>query len=123
MADLYEFWNTSLVFGASPQSNHDRAEDTVPVNAIQSMQPVTSSGLVNDSGFSGFWQDITKTIVGYAIAKDATKNAVQTQPQVVYVAGQGAQQQQQQEAPNKGTVLLLMVGVIAVVAMSAGGAK
>jgi hypothetical protein len=120
MADIYDFWNTSLVFGASPESSHERSEETVPVNALQSMMPVTSNGQVSTSEFSGFWQDIAKTVVGYAIAKDATKNAVSAQPQVVYVAGQGTQQQQQQ-TPAGGTVLLMVAALVAVVALSAGG--
>ena len=89
------------------------------VNALQSMAPVDSPSTVESSGWSGFWQDTLKGVVGYVIAKDAQSNNVQP-PQVVYQQGPGvATSGRSSQSGGLGT-LLLIGGVVWAVA-SAGG--
>lgn len=93
---------------------------TVPTDAIQSMAPVDSGSSFGEWG--GFFQDLLKTSVGYAIAKDAARSGV------VAPGAQGAAQgyplQQRPAAQVVGSpmagmtsmmVPLLLVGLGAVV--------
>ena len=55
-----------------------RAWNSVPVDAIGSMTPVVPN--VADAGageWGGYFRDLTKAVVGYAIVKDAQRSGVQ----------------------------------------------
>ena len=68
-----------------------RTGETVPTNAIQSMQPVTAS---SDSlgSWGGFIQDSLRGVLGYSIARDAARNGVRSPSGQYY--GQPEQQMQ-----------------------------
>lgn len=68
-----DYFATAIGMAADQTPNGPNTVDTVPINAIQSMQPVSAD---QTQSFSGFWQDLTKGVLGYAIAKDAAKNGV-----------------------------------------------
>lgn len=82
-SSLSDYWNASLKTGDGTAYSTDKTTETVPMNAVQSMQPVTAQ--VTDPGWSKFLQDTLGGVVGYAIRKDAVQNGVapaatQTQP-------------------------------------------
>lgn len=59
---------TAATMNSDPESDWPNTVDTVPVNAIQSMDSVSDSG--GDS-WSGFWQDMLKGVTQYAVQRDA----------------------------------------------------
>lgn len=69
---LPDVFNTSAGFGTGSTYDTPRHEDTVTSNALQSMQPVETV----DTGWTSFFRDITKGIVGYSIQKDAVQSGV-----------------------------------------------
>lgn len=107
----WDFWNTSLTFGT--EANPVRGVETVPSTAVQSMTPVNNG----DSGWTGLFQDIVKGVVGYAVAKDAQQSGTKP-PQVVYATAPATATAQ---PSSNGMVLLLVVGVVVVLALNAGG--
>lgn len=71
---LPNMFSTALSFGTLQVPQAPNTLETVPVNALQSMQPVSQAGA---QSWSGFWQDITRGVVGYAVARDAAMNGLQ----------------------------------------------
>jgi len=56
----------------------ERAYNTVPVNALGSMTPITPLAAEPDSNeWGGFFRDLTKAVVGYGLVKDAQRSGVQ----------------------------------------------
>jgi hypothetical protein len=70
---LQSVFNGALQIGADSSYVTPRTSDTVTGDAINGSVPID-----NESGgsWSGFWQDTLKAVVGYQIAKDATKHSV-----------------------------------------------
>lgn len=102
-------FDSALAVSTGQVANAPNTLTTVPSNAIASMQPVSSAG---EMSWSGFWQDLTKGVVGYAIAKDAKQSGVAV-PQPVTVTtttpANAAQYQRQQQANP--LVLLALAGL------------
>lgn len=83
-----------------------RAYDTVPTSAIGSLTPVTPNAAA-DSSWAGYFRDLTKTIVGYEIVKDAQRSGVQsptatTQPVPA----------KQAQTPAQSLMPLLLIGAV-----------
>lgn len=74
---LPDMFGTAMSFGTLQVPNAANTLETVPVNALQSMQPVSPAG---SQSWSGFWQDLTRGVVGYAVARDAAVNGISMQP-------------------------------------------
>lgn len=60
--------------GADQSFTVPRAEYTVATNAVQSAQPIVSDPSMGQWG--QFFRDLTKTVVGYSIAKDAAQSGL-----------------------------------------------
>lgn len=105
---LSDMWNTATGFGGSDGSfTTPRTYDTVPSNALQSMQPIEAS---NGGGWSDFWPSLAKTAVGYVIQKDAIQSGV-VRPGQQYVPAQpGQPQQYARQDPLGGLGPLLLIG-------------
>lgn len=98
-ASLSDTWVTATNFGGSDGSwTTPRTSETVPVNAVQSMTPVTAPA--DNGGWSDFWKGALQTAIGYSIQKDAVQSGVvrpatgsaqqvQAQAQAQYVAQRG----------------------------------
>lgn len=105
---LPNMFDTSLAVATESTPYYGNTVDTVPTNALQSMQPVSQA---QAESWSGFWQDLTRGVVQYGIARDAAQNGITVrntapgQPVVL------RQQQQAQQA--NGLVMLLLVGGLA----------
>lgn len=65
--------NTSASFGTGSTFDYGRDASTVGTNAVDSMG-TPSSGY--GSGWSTFWQDTGRALVGYTIAKDAAQSGL-----------------------------------------------
>lgn len=78
--DLTGAWyDAASYFNSDPEYGGGRTSDSVTTNAIDSMQPIDSSGA---TGWGGFWQGFAKTATQYALAKDmATTNAALSRDQ------------------------------------------
>jgi hypothetical protein len=94
--DLSSVFGTSLSLGADASYNTPRLSETQVSNGLQLLQPV--AGAADQNGWSGFWQDTIKTIVGGAVALQAAKagqaGAVQQQ------AAAGVPVYRQVQVPN-----------------------
>lgn len=112
MSGLSDFWNTALTFGS--EADPLRGVNTVPSNAVQSMQPVNADA----TNWSGFWQDTIKGVLGYVVAKDAQQSGTKAPTQQQYVTQPVPVAQT--AASSNGMVLLLGLGLVVVVAMNAG---
>lgn len=108
---LTGMWETALSVNTAQVPYFGNTTETVTGDAIQAQQPVSQAGV---QAWSGFWQDLLKTTVGYTLAKDAAQNRV---PAPVYVPS-GAQALPAQRRQNDGGLLLLLAaaGVVYAVA-------
>lgn len=78
-------WDGQLdgVFGAAatvnsaPESDWTNSVETVPVNALQSMDSVSGAG---EQSWSGFWQDMLKGVTQYAVQRDVMQMQAQQRP-------------------------------------------
>lgn len=100
------YFQTALNFGADQVPNAPNMLETVPTNAIQSMQPVSND---QAQSWSGFWQDLTKGVVSYAVAKDARQSNM-TSVQAAAVAANRGRPAAPQQLPG-GLVLLILGGI------------
>lgn len=124
MASIFDFdlkpadWIGSVeTVGSSPATAWQRSPETVTMNAAQSMVPVTADA---GSSWSGFWQDTIKAVASYSIAKDAQRNQVSV-PQAVYVPGGAGYVQPQPTLAGGNGLLLLIIGGLALFALSGDG--
>lgn len=69
---LPDVFSTSMGIGSGSTYDTPRTGETVTTDAIQSMQPVTEA----DSGWSSFFRDMTKGVLGYSLQKDAVRSGV-----------------------------------------------
>jgi hypothetical protein len=76
--DFADLFGTAAGIGADSTYAQDRNPDTVPTNALQSMQPVVAD---DGESWSGFWRDLASGVLTYAVAKDAAKTTAQLQQQ------------------------------------------
>lgn len=107
MGGFADYFQTSLQISADQTPNAPNTLETVPINAIQSMQPVSSD---QTQSWSGFWQDLTKGVVSYAVAKDARQSGLTTAK-----AGASAAAQRRPAAPQQvppGLLLLIVGGIV-----------
>ena len=115
------FLGASLTLGADPSYNVDRTTLTQPSTAIDLMQSPTTTPSFGEWG--QFFMDTAKSVVGYALAKDAQQAGVQTPQQQTMTPQQYAQLQQQQRGQvgqsfNLGGMLpLLLIGGLLVLAL------
>lgn len=65
--------------GSDPEFDLPNTVDTVPTNALQSMDSVSDQG---SQSWSGFWQDMTKGVLQYAIVRDQNQMQQQARPAV-----------------------------------------
>ena len=100
---LQDQFDAALQVGANNSFLTPRTSDSVTTSVVDGSAPIDNSA---GGSFSAFWQDTTKALLGYAIAKDAQKNAVTTPTNV---AAQAAQQAQAQ-ARKSWMLPLLVVG-------------
>ena len=84
--DWEAMFSTALNIGADQVANPPNTVDTVPTNAVQSMQPVSQQGVQN---WAGFWQDRTKGVLGYVapVVRQQGTAAVVTQPRPAQAQG------------------------------------
>lgn len=61
-------FSTAATMGSAPESNTANTADTVPSNALQSMDSVSDQG---SGSWSGFWQDMLRGVTQYAVQRDA----------------------------------------------------
>lgn len=73
---LPNMFETGISFSAGQVAQAPNTLWTVPSNALQSMTPVSDAGA---ESWSGFWQDLTKGAIGYAITRDAVRNGITPQ--------------------------------------------
>jgi hypothetical protein len=73
-------FDTAQGINSDGSFSQNRSAETTPTNALQSMQPI-----VDDTGesWSGFWRDLTKGVVNYAVAKDLAKTSAELQTKPV----------------------------------------
>lgn len=69
---LQSLWNAAAGIGADQSYVQPRTSETVPTNALTSMQPVQETG----GEWGAFWQNTIGSLVSYSLAKDAAKNGV-----------------------------------------------
>ena len=86
---LEDVWGTGLAFGADSSFKVPKTQQTVPVDAIQSMAPVTASEST-ESSWTSIFKDVLKDVTGYAIKKDAVQSGVVPTAQGVQTAAPGA---------------------------------
>ena len=114
------FLGASLTLGADPSYNVDRSTLTQPSTAIDTMQSAVTAPSFGQWG--QFFMDTAKSVVGYALAKDAQQSGVQT-PQAQSMTPLQYQQLQQQRGQasqsfNLGGMLpLLLIGGLLVFAL------
>lgn len=105
--------STPAAIGADASFLTPRSWNTVPTDALESMTPVTP----NASGeWSGFFRDLTKTIVGYSIVKDAQQSGVQ--PAANVQPGGAVAPRTTQPSANLVPLLLIGAAVFAVVKLA-----
>jgi hypothetical protein len=103
-------FDTALGIGADSSYTTPRTGSTVPTNAIDSMQPVSTG----DSGeWGGFFRDLTRGLVGYAVQRDAVRNGVTPSSSSSSAPATGGSAAQ--AASRSNLVPLVIVGVVAVV--------
>lgn len=121
------WWSAANGISADQSFVTPRTEDTVPANAIQSMQPITTGDGSTGSGWGEGWGDFLKqtlgTVVGYSIAKDAAQAGV-ARPAVQQYGQPGYGSQVQGTARPVGLSLgglgpLLLVGGVVLLAVKA----
>lgn len=69
---LQSLWDSAAGIGADQSYVQPRTSDTVPTNALTSMQPVQETG----GQWGAFWQSTLGSLVSYGVARDAAKNGV-----------------------------------------------
>lgn len=106
MGSWANYFQTALTISADQTPNAPNMLETVPINAIQSMQPVSAD---QAQSWSGFWQDLTKGVVSYAVAKDARQSGLTNAQAGASAAAQRRPAPAQQVPPG---LLLLIVGGI-----------
>ena len=121
MGDLLDSWSTALGINADTSFSTPRTELAVPMNALQSMQPLTQAQPGGTWGdFWGGVQGALQTGLQYAIAKDAAKAGLVSDGRGGYTAVPNQQQMQPQggvyvPAPSaNGTTMMLILGGVAV---------
>ncbi len=113
-AGLSDLYGSALSFGADNSFITPRGTDTVPTDAVQSMQPVSDGA---SSGWNNLFQDVFKGVVGYSLAKDAVQSGVTRPAYGAAPAYQGQQQQAQRPQSMGGLLPLLLVGGLIVFAV------
>ena len=73
-SSLSAYWNSAIGVNNGSAYETAKTSETVPMNAIQSMEPVTAN--VTTPSWDQFLQNTLSGVVGYAIKKDATANGV-----------------------------------------------
>ena len=111
MGGFADYYQTSLAIAVDQTPNAPNMLNTVPINAIQSMQPVSAD---QAQSWSGFWQYLTKGVVSYAVAKDARQSGLTTAQAGASAAAQRRPAAPQQMPPG---LMLLIVGGLAFAAM------
>lgn len=108
-----EMWSTATNFGSSDSSyDTPRTPDSAPVNALQSLSPVSDSQ--NGNSWTNLFQEALKTGIQYTIAKDAAKTQVGLQQRQ-----QAAPIVVQQQAQNNSLITLAIIGAVVFVAVKA----
>lgn len=69
---LGSLWDTAATVGADQSFAQPRTADTVPTNAIGSLQPVAETG----GAWGAFWQNTIGSVVSYGLARDAARNGI-----------------------------------------------
>jgi hypothetical protein len=119
--DLQSIFSTAQTAGADGSYTVDRTSDTATGDAINGSTPINNDA---PSGWGGFWRDTLGAVVGYAIAKDASRNAV-PQPGQTVPAGAAAASSAapSSSSPVPGWLIPLAIGgavVVAVIAFRKG---
>lgn len=113
------FMGASLTLGADQTYNTDKTSLMQPSTAIDLMTPATTTPSFGEWG--QFFMDTAKSVVGYALAKDAQQSGVQPPQQQAITPQQYAQMQQRAQAGqpvNLGGLLpLLLIGGLLVLAL------
>lgn len=112
---LYSVWDAAVNAGMNPQNTQPRTADTIPTNAIGSMQPIVSDNGMG--GWGAFLQQGLGAILGYGLTKDAVQSGV-VRPVGVTPAGQtsygttqpGQAYAQPQVLPGINLTQLLLIG-------------
>lgn len=85
LSDFFpEVWNTAAGVNADNSYSQPRGAATVPTNALQTMQPIESTGT---GAWADWLQGTVSQVLGYAVAKDAAQSGLTA-------AGYAPQQQQ-----------------------------
>lgn len=110
--DISELWSAAQTVGADQSFVTPRGPDTVPSNALQSMQPISFGDGSTGSGFGANWGDFLQkslgSVLGYSLQKDAVQSGVRP--------GVGTQYMGQVQAGSVGGLLSnpLVLGVIVI---------
>lgn len=70
--DFGGIWDTARNIGADYSLSRPRNSATATTDALNSMQPIVASTNQN----SDFWPELARTLTGYLIVRDATRNGV-----------------------------------------------
>ena len=93
-----------------------RAYSSATGDAINGSAPINNDA---PSGWGGFWRDTLGAVVGYAIAKDASRNAVPQPGQTVPAGAAAASSAAPSSSSTPGWLLPLAIGGVVVVAVIA----
>lgn len=94
------YLGASLTLGADQTYNTEKTSLMQPSTAIDLMAPATTEPSFGQWG--QFFMDTAKSVVGYALAKDAQQSGVQTPQQQAMTPQQYQQLQQQQRGQAAG---------------------
>jgi hypothetical protein len=102
-------YDAALGIGGDSSYERPRSSESVPTNAIESMQPVTAT----TQEWGGFFQQMLKGGVSYAIAKDARQSGVYPTTGTPVATGAVAQA----PLPMRGMLMVALLGVAVVIAI------
>lgn len=98
-----DIFTSALHFGADGSYVTPRSSDTVTSDAVNGAVPINN---MPDTGWSSFFRDTARALVGYGLAKDAQQSGV-TQPGQAPMAPVPVQVAQQRNS----TLLLIALAV------------
>jgi hypothetical protein len=98
-----DIFTSALQFGANSSFVTPRTSDTVTSDAVNGAVPIDN---IPDTGWSGFFRDTARALVGYGLTKDAQQSGI-AQPGQAPMAPVSVQVAQQRNS----TLLLIALAV------------
>lgn len=107
--DIQDVFSSALHFGADGSYETTRTSDTVTTDAVAGSVAIDNT---QSTGWSSFFQDTAKALVGYSLAKDARQSGVTLPAANAAAAAQAATPAAQAKSQ---TLLIVGVAALAVV--------